>query len=290
MATPNRASILTKAHKVLKKHYSPVTPASGRTVLETMLYACCLENAPHDKADDVFARLQESYFDWNEVRVTTITELAEVMSDLPDPMTAAGGLKRALQGAFETEYSFDMEGLIKENIGKAVKKLEKYSASPFVVAYVTQNALGGHAIPVDRAALDLLLVLGVISETEPAKGQPPRSESAIPKGQGVEFGSLLHQLAVDFRASPMGTNPRKVIMEIEPEAKERLPKRASPKKKKAASSKSKSAKKSSKKTAKTATPKKTAAKKTTAKKTVKKKAKVARKKSTTKRLIRKKPR
>lgn len=286
MATPNRASILTKAHKVLKKHYPPVAPPADRNVLDSILYACCLENAPYGKADDVFARLQESYFGWNEVRVTTVTELTEVMSDLPDARAAANSLKRCLQGVFETEYSFELDGLQKENLGKAVKKLEKYSASPFIVSYVTQTALSGHSIPIDRAALDLLLVLGVINEAEAAKAQTPGLERAIAKSKGVEFGSLLHQLAVDFRASPMGTNSRKVILEIEPSAKDRFPKRAT-KKKPAKKPSAKTAKKPNKK----ASTKTKAAKKPTAKKTTsKKKAKVARKKSTTKRLVRKKPR
>ena len=281
MATPNRASILTKTHKVLKKHYSPVAPPKDRNVLEALLYACCLENAPYDKADDVFARLQESYFDWNEVRVTTVTELAEAMAELPDARAAATNLKRCLQGVFETDYSFELDGLQKENLGKAIKKLEKYSASPFAVGYVTQTTLGGHSIPIDRAALDLLLVLGVISEAEAAKGQTPGLERAIAKSKGVEFGSLLHQLAVDFRASPFGTGPRKIIVEIEPSAKERLPKRAA--KKKPAKAAAKKTKKTTKKTAAKAKP-------ATKKKTTKKKAKVTRKKSTTKRLVRKKPR
>mgnify|MGYP002623724667 CR=1 FL=1 len=280
MAAPNRTSILTKAHKVLKKKYSPVAPPPGRGVLESMLYGCALENAPYQQADDAFARLQETYFDWNEVRVTTVSELAEVMRGLPDPKAAATNLKRCLQNMFEAEYSFDLEGLVKENLGKAIKKLQRYGASAFVTSYTTQTALGGHSIPVDSAALNLLLVLGVITEAEAEKKQAPGLERAIPKSKGVEFGSLLHQLAVDFQASPHGTNPRKIIVEIEPAAKERLPKRASPKKKKKAA-KATTKKKTAKKAAK-ATPKK---------KTTKKKTKaVARKKSTTKRLVRKKPR
>jgi len=289
MATPNRASILTKAHKVLKKHYEPIEPPPDRPVLETIIYGCCLENAPYQQADDVFAKLQELYYDWNEVRVTTGSELTEVTAGLPDPKGAAQNLKRCLQNVFETEYSFDLEPLRKENLGKATKKLEKYGASPFVVAYVTQAVLGGHAIPVDKAALDTLQVLGVITETEAAKHQTPGLERAIPKSKGIEFGSLLHQLAVEFHASPFGTNPRKTIQEIEPEAKERLPKRSTRKKKKTP------AKAATKKTAKKQAAKQSAKKKTaktnSKKTTPKKKSKrVARKKSTTKRLIRKKPR
>ena len=120
MAAPNRAAILTKTHKVLKKHYSPVAAPGDGSVLDSLLYACCLENAPYEKADDAFAKLQELYFGWNEVRVATLTELAEMMSDLPAARATAGSLKRCLQNVFETEYSFDLEGLRQENLGKAV--------------------------------------------------------------------------------------------------------------------------------------------------------------------------
>ena len=286
MAAPNRASILTKAHKVLKEHYTPVLPPKDISVLDALLYSCCLENAPFQNADDAFAKLQESYFGWNEVRVATATELAEMMSDLPAPRAAAGSLKRCLQNVFETEYAFDLEGLRKENLGKAVKKLEKYGAPPFAIAYVTQATLGGHAIPIDKGALDTLYVLGAITEQEAAKGQTPGLERAIPKSKGVEFGSLLHQLAVEFHASPHGTNPRKIMLEIEPQAKERFPKRTVKKKKAAAKTKKKTAAAGKAKT----TAKKKSAKTSQTATTKKKTAKVARKKSATKRLTKKKPR
>lgn len=233
MSTPNRAAILTKTHKTLKKQYTAVSPPDERTVLETMLYACCLENAQYQQADDAFAKLQEMFYDWNEIRVTTVTELAEVMDGLPDPRAAATNLKRCLQTAFETHYSFDFEGLRKQNLGKAVKQLEKYGASPFVVAYVTQSALGGHSIPLDKGAMDTLVILGAVTEAEAAKHTAPGLERAITKSKGVEFGSLLHQLGADFHASPHSPKVRKIMTDIEPTAKDRLPKRSTKKKKSA---------------------------------------------------------
>lgn len=227
MATPNRAAILIKTHKQISKHYSAVKPPE-RSVLETVLYACCLQNAPYDKADEAFAKLQEMFFDWNEVRVTTATELADVLAMLPNPRQAATQLKRSLQGVFETHYSFDLETLHKQNLGKAIKLLEeKYGMSPFGVGYVTQTVLGGHAIPLDEGAMQVLVALGVASEAEAAKFQAPGLERAIPKSKGIEFGSLLHQLGADLVASPFG-NARKLILEIDPEAKDRLPKRKNP--------------------------------------------------------------
>ncbi|HUG66175.1 MAG TPA: hypothetical protein VMM76_00390 [Pirellulaceae bacterium] len=240
MSASNRANILTKTVKVLRKHFKPAAPPSDRSVLEHLLYACCLEKSKHDVTDDVFAKLQESYYDWNEVRVTTIAELAEVMAPLNDPPQAANRVKRALQGVFEKYYSFDIDTLRKGNLGKAVKEFESINGiTPFGVSYVAQNALSGHSIPINSGAIDLFIVLDVVTEAEASKGRIPGLERTVPKTKGVEFGSLLHQLAVDYAMSPFSPKVRSIILEIDPTAKDRLPKR-SPKKetKKAAPKKS----------------------------------------------------
>src|SRR5205085_5598471 len=142
MSATNRAAILTKVHKVLKKHYKPVEPPSVRTLLEHLLYAAVLETADFDTADENFAKLQESYFDWNEVRVTTITELAETVASVPDSVAAAQRVKKTLQSVFETHsslqthYTFDLEVLKKQNIGKAIAEIEKFQGiSRFGVHY-----------------------------------------------------------------------------------------------------------------------------------------------------------
>ena len=96
MSVSNRAALINKTYKVLKKYYAPVTPPANRSVLEHLLYACCLQNASPEAADEAFAKLQQAFFDWNEVRVTTIIELAETMSALPDPAESATRLKRSV--------------------------------------------------------------------------------------------------------------------------------------------------------------------------------------------------
>lgn len=277
MSASNRADILTKTAKVLKKHYKPAAPPSDRAVLEHLLYACCLENSKHEVTDDVFAKLQESYYDWNEVRVTTIAELAEVMAPLADPQKAANRLKRALQGVFEKYYSFDIDILRKGNLGKAVKEFESINGiTPFGVSYVAQNALAGHSIPVNEGAFKLFIVLDVITEAEAAKGRIPGLERTIPKTKGVEFGSLLHQLAVDFGSSPFSTKVRSIILEIDPEAKDRLPKRSTKKAAKKDDAQTEAKSRTSPMAGATKKSKEAATSKT--------------KKSTTKRLAKKKPR
>ena len=230
MSASNRQALINKTYKGLKKHYEPVAPPADRQVLEHLLYACCLENAKHESVDEVFAKLEQNFFDWNEVRVTTFAELAEVMSVLPDALDAAKRLKRTMQSVFETHYSFDLEFLKKQNLGKAIKELEKFNGvTPFALAYVTQNALAGHSIPVNRGAFGVLKAIGVISDTEAAKKRVPGMERAIPKTKGGEFGSLLHQMGVDFATTPFSPRIRSIVLEIAPDAKDRLPKRGAKK-------------------------------------------------------------
>src|SRR5262249_21621384 len=126
--------------------------------------------------------LKSDYFDWNEVRVSSIRELAEVMKPLNDSEDAATRVKRILQSVFETQYSFDLEPMKKQNIGQAIKTIEKFHGStPFTVAYVTQHGLGGHSIPVNQGLLEAMRVVGVVTDTEAAKGAVPGLERTVPK-------------------------------------------------------------------------------------------------------------
>ncbi len=225
MANPNRAAVFGKAHKVLKKLYEPVEPPQ-RSVLEHLLFSLCLENAPYAAADKAFEQLRTGFFDWNEVRVSTVTELAEVMQPHPDASRAANHVKKTLYSIFEATYSFDLEGIKKLNLGVAQQKLQKtHGVTAFALHYVTQTTLGGHAIPLDRAALDVLDVLVGLLPKEKSTHTVSGLERAIPKNKGIEFGSLLHHLGAELMANPLSTNLHKILLEIAPDCKERLPKR-----------------------------------------------------------------
>lgn len=217
----NRATLIAKLQKVLKKHYKPIL-APERTLLEHLLYACCLENSPFDKADEAFAQLQQNYFDWNEVRVTSANELAEVFAALPQPVAASHRVKKLLQGLFDAIFTFDLEPLKKQNLGKSIKDIEKYGATPFAQAYVTQNALNGHAIAADEGTFDVLVVLGILTDSEAGKGLLPGLERAVPKNKGAEFFSELHQLAADYYHNNNATRVKGILSEIVPDVKERV--------------------------------------------------------------------
>lgn len=324
MSAKNRADLINKLFRVAKKEYDFIKPASNRNVFEHMLYGCCLENSTNEAADETLAKLQENFCDWNEVRVTTVNELAESGKGLGNPQENAQSVKQTLYGVFEKYFTYDLDFLKKENLSKSVATFETFKGvTPFVVSYVAQNGLGGHSIPIDRSMMSMFYVLGIVTEDEASKGRVPGLERTIAKSKGVEFFVVVHQLAVAFASSPFSTSVRDKLLKINSSAKERFPKRASKKKKatpktepakpaakaepkpaakqavkkKATPKTTKASKKAvKKKVAKKVVKKKatkSTAKKATAKKVTEKKAAkktTARKKSSTKKLSKKKPR
>lgn len=227
MATPNRSALIAKTLKVVRKHYKPVPQPKDRTVLEHLLFACLLEDSTQEAAEQVFQALKRDYFGWNEVRVSTIRELSDALKPLVNPAESAARLKQTLHSVFESVYEFDIESLKKQNLGAAIKLLQKYNGTtPFVVAYVTQNALGGHAIPLNQGTLITLHTVKVISDAEFKQAVVPGLERTVPKNKGAEVGSLLHQLGVEVGRNPYGPNARKLMLEIDPNCKDNLPKRA----------------------------------------------------------------
>jgi hypothetical protein len=221
MATPNRTAQIAKLQKVLRKHYSPVLPDAERSVLEHLLFACCRENAHYPAAEESLAALVHNFFDWNEVRVSTVRELAEAMPNLPDPVAAATRARRVLQSVFEATYSFNVEEVKKQNLKPAVEYLEKIDGvSRFCLDYVVHAALGGHAIPLDSGALGALKVVDLVTDKDVAAKVVPGLERAVLKNEGAEFASLLHQFGADFVANPYSHALHAVLLEIDPTAKE----------------------------------------------------------------------
>ena len=226
MTAVSRTAQFAKLHKVLKKQYKVSPCNTGRSVIEHLLFACCLEDAHRDTAEEAFAALVHTFFDWNEVRVTSISELSEVMSCLPDPRAAANRVKRLLHAIFEATFAFDLEDRRKKNLGPTVTWLEKLDgATPFIVSFVVQVALGGHSIPIDRGTVTVLRVLDLVTDKDVTAGVVPGLERAVAKSKGVEFGVLVHELGADFAANPYSPSLRELLVQIEPSSASRLPKR-----------------------------------------------------------------
>src|SRR5580765_2865245 len=92
----DKHEVCRKVTSLLKKTYGATTPKQELPVLETLLYAVCLENAAPGEAGTVYARMHNAFHDLNEVRVSSISELLPVFVDQSDPEWRAARAKAAL--------------------------------------------------------------------------------------------------------------------------------------------------------------------------------------------------
>jgi len=197
--TTNKQRVLTHLFTVMKKRYDPPEP-EARPVLEQLLYAVCREGATREQADTAFNRLRERFFDWNEVRVSSTREVEEIFHGMPSADVRAQRLVSLLQEVFETTFSFDLESLHKKGLKQAAKQLSRYeAANDYAVAWVLQQALGGHAIPLDRDCLRVLRRLGLLEdEIEDPEALRASMEHLVPKARGSLFNELVSALAHDL--------------------------------------------------------------------------------------------
>jgi len=191
----HKQRVLARLFNNLKKRSGP--PAEERSVLEQLLYAVCRQGTTRELADQAFAVLRERFFDWNEVRVSSVREIEEVFADLPNAEARAQRLVSLLQEVFETTFSFDLEILHKKGLKQAAKQLSRYEgANDYAVAWVIQQSLGGHAIPLDNDSIRVLRRLGLLdSDQEDLEALRGTMEHLVPKARGPLFNDLLSILA-----------------------------------------------------------------------------------------------
>jgi endonuclease-3 len=164
------------------------------------VYAVLRRDATRADADAAFAALQGRFYDWNEVRVSSPHEVEEALAGLPQPGAKAQRVIGLLQEVFETTFSYDLEALHKKGLKQAAKQVGRYQAADdYTVAWVTQQALGGHAIPVDAPTLRTARRLGLLDgEADDPEAARASLEHQIPKARGPAFGEYVSLLARDY--------------------------------------------------------------------------------------------
>lgn len=195
MSSANKQKQIAKLTTLIRKVEEPVT----MDVLHRMIYAILREGTTREEADQAFKKLGESFFDLNEIRVSSAREVARAIRALPDSMDRADRIISILQEVFETTYSFDMESLHKKGLKQAQKMLERYrGSSPFMVAYVLRHSMDGHAMPVDADMLRCLKRLGLVEDLADVESAQATLENAIPKTKGIAVTEALTQIAQEY--------------------------------------------------------------------------------------------
>jgi endonuclease-3 len=226
MATQSKAQLLNEVQTLLKKRYKPKPERSnGRLpVLEAVVYGVCHEGTTREQANQALSRFKDGFFDWNEVRVSTIQEIEGALAGLGDTEPRAQKIRRFLRQLFERTYGFTLEAVTKKTLKDAVKALQEYEAlgSDYVLATVIQQALGGHAIPIDAPTRRVLERLGITDARSDKAAIRAVLERAVPKNRSAEFVDLIEELAHEVCVEGEPDCPRCELRKICPTGQARL--------------------------------------------------------------------
>jgi endonuclease III len=227
MATPSKAQFLADVHTLLKKRYKPTPSALKLSVFEALIYGICHEDATRAQAEKALATFKSGYFDWNEVRVSSIAEIQNTLAKagIPDAEDRATKLRRFLRQLFELQYGFNLDSLTKKPLKDSIKSLQELEAagSDYVLATVIRLALGGHAIGIDRPTRRALERLGVVEPGVDNVTLRATLERAVPKNRGTEFVDLIEELAHDVCVEGEPDCPRCELRKICPSSRTRKP-------------------------------------------------------------------
>ena len=194
----DKQELCRKLTVLLKKAYHSSPPKHDAPVLETLLFAACLEETDAESAQAMLKRLHGLYPDLNEARVSSIGELQLVFPPDEQAPWRAMRIKNLLQYTFDQNYAFELEALRRKTAELAGKQLAKITGiSWFIRGWSLQHSLGSHVLPLDAHMHGVLAWLGF---ADPHADPEQTSESLRPyirKADAPLFCHLLKCLSLD---------------------------------------------------------------------------------------------
>ena len=193
-----------------------------REVLVQLIYSALLENRPAAAALEAFETIENSFIDWNELRVSTARELGELLPMLNDPLNSCERLRQTLQTIFQATYKFDLE----EWRDKGEEAFRDYLetiryVTPFMRSYTVNAVFRKSGVPLDEGAFRVLRLLDLIDVDEANREVPIGLERAFSKSDALEFAKLLHELGAMLMDESTAARAMKVLKAVDPASAER---------------------------------------------------------------------
>jgi endonuclease III len=149
---------IQKLYRSLKQKPGKHAPVEFDEPVDALVFAIVSENLAESQAQASMKKLKEYFVDWNDLRVATVEEIAEVLGpDVAPARSVAAALVGALNAVFDKHNMLSLQSLRK--LGKRPAKilLEKLNgATPFVVDYCMLTSMQGHAIPLTPKMIEYL--------------------------------------------------------------------------------------------------------------------------------------
>lgn len=135
-----------------------------------------------------YRRLKSNFVDWNEVRISSVREIQEVLGSSPDTLEIAIFIKNLLEFLHQRRHSMDMEFLAEENITEIRRFLRQVSGmDATTINLVLRLRKDYPVIPISSAMENTFVRLGLVR----------RKDSRDQKGKYLH-GLISDDIAIPF--------------------------------------------------------------------------------------------
>ncbi len=192
---------------LVRRYGRPKPPAVGEPINEIM-YAVLCRWAPETRAGAAVQHLRRVTVDLNDLRVTPVVELAELLGkSFPRARESAEALSRVLNALFNRRYTLDLsylKSMSRRDIERLLSGLS--GGDPHDVALFMLRLYHVHRVPLSPDALAWLRRRGLVPEDMPVAAVQTLMERIVTRSSAEAFSALLkrHALSSDEAEMPTG--------------------------------------------------------------------------------------
>ncbi len=196
---PGRQIAIQQILAALEKRYRlDVRELGELPVLETLIYAICLEDNTFAEAELFYERIGTQFHDFNEARVSSITELSRVFLKSPSAEWKAFRLRNLLGHVFESFYAFNFDSLLRKSNAQANRLLSRVpELSQFARNYTLNHCMEIHILPLDVRLRDAVAWFGLGTAGQTPQRTAAALKSVVRKAEADRFCGLVRCFATD---------------------------------------------------------------------------------------------
>ena len=182
-------------YRELKRAHPQVERTTYEDPVEALICGIISERMTEAAAHKAFRDITRSFVDWNDLRVSRVEEIAEVLGrNAACGRATALAITAALRGIFDEHHKISLATLKKLGKRPARQDLEKIEGiSRFVINYCLLTSLEAHAIPVTEQMTDYLKRNGIIDANAGEEDLEGFLTRCVAAKDAYEFYALLRR-------------------------------------------------------------------------------------------------
>lgn len=177
--------------KALEKKHKPAYPPESQPVLEKAIFGLLNHEAPFTNATRALRLFKDEFVDFNDLRVSSIREIATVMEDCRIDSELSYTLKDMLGQIFTIGHTLSLEFILEEELEVVEKHLGKLKAMPnWLATYVLTVTGRKTVVPLDPHTSRICQRLGLFGRKATMQTRRSTLKSIVSEADVMRFHLL----------------------------------------------------------------------------------------------------